>query len=35
MDLGIFTSAGYVYLNGKETVVIRDGLHEIAGNSIQ
>lgn len=34
VDLGIFTSAGYVYLNGKETVVIRDGLHEIAGATL-
>ena len=31
VDLGIFTSAGYVYLNGKETVAVRDGLYEIAG----
>lgn len=34
VDLGIFTSAGYVYLNGKETVAVRDGLYEIAGATL-
>ena len=33
-DLGIITSAGYVYLNGKETVAVRDGLYEIAGATL-
>jgi formylmethanofuran dehydrogenase subunit E-like metal-binding protein len=34
MDFAVFTSAGYVYLEGQETVLVRDGLYETLGKSL-
>ena len=34
MDFAVFTSAGYVYLEGQETVLVRDGLYETLGTSL-
>jgi len=34
VDFAVFTSAGYVYLKGQETVLVRDGLHEVLGTSL-
>lgn len=34
IDFGVFTSAGYVYLEGQETVLVRDGLYETLGTSL-
>ncbi len=33
-DFAAFTSAGYVYLDNKETVLVRDGLYETLGASL-
>lgn len=33
-DFAVFTSAGYVYLDNQETVLVRDGLHETLGASL-
>lgn len=34
VDFGVFTSAGYVYLNGQETVLVREGLVEALGTTL-
>ncbi|SFL60608.1 Protein containing a metal-binding domain shared with formylmethanofuran dehydrogenase subunit E [Methanobrevibacter olleyae] len=34
VDFAVFTSAGYVYLDGQETVKVRDGLYESLGTSL-
>ena len=34
VDFAVFTSAGYVYLDNQETVLVRDGLHETIGTSL-
>ena len=33
-DFAVFTSAGYVYLDNQETVLVRDGLYETLGSSL-
>lgn len=34
VDFAVFTSAGYVYLDNQETVLVRDGLYETLGASL-
>jgi len=34
VDFAVVTSASYVFLNGKETVIVRDGLYETLGTSL-
>jgi len=34
VDFAAFTSAGYVYLDNQETVLVRDGLYETLGTSL-
>ena len=34
MDLGIFTSAGYVYFKSSDTVLARNGINKVLGATL-